>query len=244
MAQLPAQPLWTDAYIGDTTHLTTIEHGAYLLLLMAMWRSDGSLPDDDKILARYARLTPAQWARVSVVVKPFFRAENGKITQGRMTDELNLVKRNSRQQSDKARARWLKTKETGDATAMPEGCQSDAPTPTPIKKEAKASLKKPRRKPEVELPEGWVPNDRNIQDAMARGFSQTEIEHEADRFRNHHHSKQSRYRDWDAAWRTWCGNAVKFSAGRGMAGKAASGGYGQGSSIASIVARRRAEGAV
>ena len=103
---------------------------------------------------------------------------------------------------------------------------------------------KKRRKPEVELPEGWVPSDRNIQDAIARGFSQTEIEHEADRFRNHHHSKQSRYRDWDAAWRTWCGNAVKFSAGRGMAGKAASGGYGQGSSIASIVARRRAEGAV
>ena len=84
---------------------------------------------------------------------------------------------------------------------------------------------KKRRKPEVEIPEGWVPNDRNISDALDRGFSQMEIDHEADKFRNHHLSKQSRYRDWDAAWRTWLANAIKWRGqhsanGRGMAGSA------------------------
>ena len=43
MAEFPALPLWTDAYLGDTTHLTTIEHGAYLLLLMTAWRTADAL---------------------------------------------------------------------------------------------------------------------------------------------------------------------------------------------------------
>ena len=64
MAEFPALPLWTDAYLADTTHLSTIEHGAYLLLLMTAWRTkECCLPDDDKLLSRYARLTAAQWRR-------------------------------------------------------------------------------------------------------------------------------------------------------------------------------------
>lgn len=97
-----------------------------------------------------------------------------------------------------------------------------------------------RRKPEVPLPENWVPSDRNIADATARQFSAKEIEHEASRFRDHHHSKDSRFRDWDAAWRTWLGNARKFAT-RGVAQRTQPGGGGRGSSIASIVARRRIE---
>lgn len=79
-----------------------------------------------------------------------------------------------------------------------------------------------KRRPEIDIPDGWVPSDRNIQDAIDKGLSEREIQHEADRFRDHHQSKQSRFRDWDAAWRKWCGNAVKFKSsrpahGRGMA---------------------------
>jgi hypothetical protein len=102
--------------------------------------------------------------------------------------------------------------------------------------------KKTRRKPEVDLPEGWVPSDRNIQDATDKGLSEKEIEDEADRFRNHHYSKQSRYRDWDAAWRTWIGNALRYRKGGGVAGGAGTGYGGQRSSLAGIVARRRIEG--
>jgi uncharacterized protein YdaU (DUF1376 family) len=58
----PPCRLWTDAYLGDTTHLNVTQHGAYLLLLMTAWRSrDCALPDDDKLLARYARCTAPQW---------------------------------------------------------------------------------------------------------------------------------------------------------------------------------------
>ena len=103
-------------------------------------------------------------------------------------------------------------------------------------------LKKKRRKPEIDLPEGWVPSDKNIQDALEKGLSEKEIQDEADRFRDYHYSKQSRFRDWDAAWRTWCSNSLRYRKGGGMAGNAKPGHGGQRSSLAGIVARRRIEG--
>lgn len=122
MAEFPAMPLWTDAYLGDTSHLTTLEHGAYLLLLIAMWRTKAkSLPDDDRLLARYAKLTAGQWKRIKPIIEAFFDIESGVWTQGRLTDEAEAVRQHSKKQSDKAKRRWLKTKKTSDAAAMPEG---------------------------------------------------------------------------------------------------------------------------
>lgn len=106
--------------------------------------------------------------------------------------------------------------------------------------EAKASERKPPRRA-VQLPEGWVPSDRNIADAQAKGLSARDIENEADRFRDHHTARGTAFKDWDAGWRTWIGNAARY---RSMAVQPAARGYGQGSSIASIVARRRLEGEV
>ncbi len=47
MAKFPHLPLWTDAYMADTLHLTHEEHGLYLMLLMTIWRSpDCKIPND------------------------------------------------------------------------------------------------------------------------------------------------------------------------------------------------------
>ena len=52
-------PLLVDKYLGDTQHLTTEQHGAYLLLLMTMWKRDGVLMVRD--LPQITRLSPARW---------------------------------------------------------------------------------------------------------------------------------------------------------------------------------------
>ena len=136
MAQHPCFPLWTDAYLGDTGHLSTTEHGAYLLLLMTMWRNKGRLPYDDKLLARYARMTPSRWQQIKPTIMAFFDVENGELTQGRLTDEYNLVKQYSLSQSRKARSRWLKEKKT----SMPVHPPGNAyPSLTPLYSVAKAT---------------------------------------------------------------------------------------------------------
>lgn len=133
MAEFPALPLFTDAFIGDTLHLTTEQIGAYMLLLMTAWRTkDCSLPDDDKYLARVCRMDTKAWGKNRDVLRQFWkRNENGKLVQGRLSDERKFVSDQSKKQSQNSKARWLKDKETGHATAMPNRCQTDAPTPTP-----------------------------------------------------------------------------------------------------------------
>jgi hypothetical protein len=107
-----------------------------------------------------------------------------------------------------------------------------------------APPKKSKRKPEVPLPDDWVPSEKNIADAELKNFTAQEISHESDRFRDHHTAKGSLFRDWDAAWRTWLGNARKFGPRSSVAGSTQPFRGGQGASLASIVAQRRIAGIV
>lgn len=145
MAEFPAMPLWTDAYLGDTTHLTTIEHGAYFLLLVTMWRTgDCRLPDDDRLLARYTRSQSNQWRRLRPILEPFFVIEGGCWRQRRLTDEREAVQRFRQRQSEKGKksgeARALKTKgrhltgvKSGSPPVEPDGNRDRTyPTPTPV----------------------------------------------------------------------------------------------------------------
>ena len=157
MADYPALPLWTDAYLADTRHLTTEEHGAYLLLLIEAWRRPGcSLPDDDGLLARLAGLPADRWEQVKPVLMELWKRDGRRKTwtQKRLSKERAFVVKNSKSQSDKAAKRWNKTKNT-DAAALPNVCPEDAPTPTPT--------------PTVEV-EVLRPSTSKEEEARARGL--------------------------------------------------------------------------
>jgi uncharacterized protein YdaU (DUF1376 family) len=136
MAEFPALPLFTDAYLADTRHLTTVQHGAYLLLLMEAWRRPAcSLPDDDVLLARLTGLLADDWqANKNAVLAFWERDDRTKTwTQKRLSKERSYVKKTSYKQRTAAKSRWNKEKDVcqSDAKRMPERCQTDAPTPTP-----------------------------------------------------------------------------------------------------------------
>ena len=86
MAEFPALPIFTDAYLADTRHLTTEEHGAYLLLLLCAWRTRGCrLKDDNKLLARIAGVGSARWRRLRPVLAEFFTVEEGHWQQKKLS---------------------------------------------------------------------------------------------------------------------------------------------------------------
>lgn len=65
-------PLYVGDYLGDTGHLSTTQHGAYLLLMMHYWRK-GELPDDDKQLAAITKLPLRIWMDSKETIQMFFQ---------------------------------------------------------------------------------------------------------------------------------------------------------------------------
>lgn len=218
MAEYPGFTVWTDAYLGDTTHLTTLEHGAYLLLLFTMWRAGGSLPNDDKKLARYAKLSAGQWERIKETVMEFFTVDNGLVTQSRLTRELEFVRQRSERQSRNAKAKVLKDNDPRVATAQPRHSHSPAPTPTPTLTEdnslrSLAAQAPSKRKKGTRLPAEWVLPKAWGQWALENvpGVTVEFVRAQANQFRDYWISKAgagATKMDWEATWRNWMRTAA------------------------------------
>jgi len=244
---LPYFNLYPTDFEAKTSHLTLEEDGAYNRLLRLCWMSPGcSLPDDNAWIMRRMRVDQDTFDRVVLVVlDEFFTRKNGRVSNARMMRELaaSAAAHEKRVLAGKkgGTAKALKTLADTPSNAKTMLYQPEPePEPDIREKEAIASTKKQPRK--VKLPDGWVPSQRNIQDATDRQFTESEIQNEADKFSDYHRAKGTTFADWDAGWRTWLGNARKFGARGSMAFPSGSGGRGQGGSIASIVARRHAGG--
>lgn len=64
-------PLNIGDYMKDTGHLSTVEHGAYMLLIMHYWCHDGLPPENGK-LAKIAKLSREQWDEVRDTLADLF----------------------------------------------------------------------------------------------------------------------------------------------------------------------------
>lgn len=104
----PRSDTWMPWYIGDyladTLHLSTLQHGAYDLLLMAGWKRQGKLPDDDNQLSAITKLTLSDWMSMRPIIEEFFKISNGFWQQKRQVAEIARANRitNARQIAGKA----------------------------------------------------------------------------------------------------------------------------------------------
>lgn len=85
-------PMFVADYLADTTDLSTEEHGAYLLLMFAAWRSDGVLPNDPRRLARIAKVPFERWPDMWEAIGRFFSVTSAFVSQGRLAKELARAK--------------------------------------------------------------------------------------------------------------------------------------------------------
>lgn len=86
-------PFYISDYLRDTMRLTTEQHGAYLLLIMAAWTAGGELPDDPDELAAAAKMTRGAWLKAAPVILRFFIREGGVLRHKRVTGELEKAER-------------------------------------------------------------------------------------------------------------------------------------------------------
>jgi uncharacterized protein YdaU (DUF1376 family) len=203
-------PLVIGAYLADTGHLSTVEHGAYLLLLMTAWTRDGSLPDDDVQLARIVRASPREWKALRPALVGFFAVADGVWTQKRLTVELDRAK--AKQAAAQAKAqkaggtRWGKqgpndassigqASDDNDAPSIGQALPERCPIPIPVSSLRSETKKEPARKKPQPIPQDFAISDRVRAWAARKGFANLDayLEIFVGRFR----ASGKQYLDWD-----------------------------------------------
>jgi len=133
-----ARPHFFAFYPGDfagdfnVEAMTTLQVGAYILLLCKAWQADppASLPNDDAVLARFARLSPGDWAAAKAgVLAPFTLGTDNRWYQKRLRQEYEKARMLSRKREKAgeagAAARW-QPHGNRMANGLANGSQTDA----------------------------------------------------------------------------------------------------------------------
>ncbi|SRR6266498_286256 len=237
MAEFPALPLWTDALIGDTIHLTTLEFGVYVKLLIASWRAPRcELPADEKLLARYAGITPTVWKSMRSIILAFFTPHSTTrgtaLRQKRLRKERKFVLLRSKFQSRRRRGKTLNPNKTTITADYPG---VNLPTPTPIvskkerisltgdeKESAPSALAAPSAHPPPDatkhgsrIAHDWRLSDDELVYALNQGFSPGEVDRIALDFMQYWKAKSGKAgikRDWNATWQVWIRKQADFKA--------------------------------
>lgn len=115
-------PLYVSDYLADTMHLSTAEHGAYLLLIMHYWRTGDGLTVDDAQLARISRCTSKNWQKMKPAILSFFVLIDGKYRHKRIDRQLSIAIERYQLQIDRGKSgaakRWAKSLKNKDAAML------------------------------------------------------------------------------------------------------------------------------
>lgn len=210
-------PVFGDAYLADTQHLTLEEHGAYFKLMIVAWRSPNcALPDDDRRIATMLGVGAKKWAALRPAVMAFWTLGTDGWQQKRLLKEYIWATDKAKRNSEAANARWSdksrKTHNTLDANAYAaDDANGDAPPPPPPKAQ-KAAPSSPRAKTPAATgtridscwePSRLLPADLSV---AVEAWPPGKLERELSKFRDYWAARPGaggRKADWEATWRNW-----------------------------------------
>jgi uncharacterized protein YdaU (DUF1376 family) len=209
MSQYPSLPLFTDAFLADTGHLSAQETGAYLLLMMMAWRSpDCRIPDDDLKLARWARLDRRTWLKVKATVLEFWALESGFWTQKRLSKEREIVSKRAEVARQNGvhggRPKSLENDDPPNPTGSARDTQTKAPNPNPISKGSSLRSEPPLSSRATRLPTDWQPDEGDRTFCRNLGWTESQIDEAASEFRDYWAGvpgAKGCKLDWPATWR-------------------------------------------
>lgn len=214
----------TSSYIADTGHLSLAQHGAYVLILMTMWRCGGWIAADERHLANICRTTLKQWRKIAPDVLALLIEKEGKLTQKRLlTDHLQMQSRVSANAVNGRHGGIAKSLKTHDpvpevASISPEVRQpiATATPPTepvsaltlPSKKvDSNKEAKKVRNTHGSTLDDGWMPGPSDLGYGMRLGLCKEQVLAMGEDMRlwakANANRAVGRKADWTAAFQGW-----------------------------------------
>lgn len=213
-------PLYVGDYLADTMHLTTRQHGAYMLLLMHAWRNGGNIPTSEAAQAAIVRAPTKEWAKDAEIVLEFFDFDpEGKdgIWHQRVRDELAVAEAMTQQRSKAGKAsaakreRERQRKANENPTPVEQAMDSrtkpsQSPSPSPS---VTTSLPASTSAHAHRLPKDWKPSDEDrTWAAKARpDLTPALLDAETERFRNHAEANNRTAHSWGPNWRNWISKA-------------------------------------
>lgn len=102
----PYMPFYTGDYLRATRTLSTLEHGAYFLLLVEYWEQKKALPDDDKKLCAVVCQSVVGWRKIRPALERFFEVRDGQWFNPRMEEELVKRVARSKKAFEASQGRW------------------------------------------------------------------------------------------------------------------------------------------
>ena len=119
MAALPYMQLYVADYLADTAHLSTVEHGAYLLLIFNYWQRGESFKAKDeqslnKRLSSVARLSADEWNNVKTAIEEFFVVSETEWRHERIERDLESVSSKSTKASNAGKASGARRRASKD----------------------------------------------------------------------------------------------------------------------------------
>jgi uncharacterized protein YdaU (DUF1376 family) len=121
MAQFPGLMLWTDAWVADTHHLSRDVRGAYMDLLIKMWRTPGCrVPNDDAWLARQLCMTAKEVVEIlRPIIKEFCQTDGNWVFQKRLQREFVRAFQTQVLRKSRAKSGWAKRMQLDKTEANP-----------------------------------------------------------------------------------------------------------------------------
>ena len=125
MPSTPYMKLYIGDYLGDTQHLSCLEHGAYMLLIMAYWQAGGPITSDPVVLRRITKTSLKEYKNWHENVLKMFEVRGAMLVHKRIDLEIAKRQQVSIASTNAANTRWSER----NADAMPTHSERNA---TPI----------------------------------------------------------------------------------------------------------------
>ncbi len=135
MAALPYMQFYVADYLADTMHLTSEEHGAYLLLMFNYWQTGKPIPK--KRLQKIARVPNDRWTDVEDTLSEFFTDNGEEWVHDRIEADLAATREAQQQraaagkasaEARKAAKREALKRESNDRSTPAEHPSNENPT--------------------------------------------------------------------------------------------------------------------